>query len=361
MQSDDGPTNTNIQRVSDLASQRSNWSRRVRNDIAQLLYKNLVAGSALKPAILNMRSEVLENSKRIAPREAGQYLQAGLEALSEIEHEVTNCTHVSQAQRLVALADGLVENGQTMYYIMNVRELFADMVQHIAKGGLEDIDIHWRISTFPLREASRIWDALCRSGAATQPISCESTAFTQWSTEQLEAFSDRRVRQELQVRIGSSGTLPEEPLIHDFLIWLMRMGTVIMRLEKLRRETPLHERVWTELAHDIKSKVPDRWKSHLEGVDHSDSPYAVVEHLLHKLKIHANRAASAMKEHLAKVINGDFYKAATYARQTLQMEKLAQFTNLKAWMTEEIPLQNVKLRMIDTRGIRRKSNQHQQR
>jgi hypothetical protein len=97
--------------------------------------------------------------------------------------------------------------------------------------------------------------------------------------------------------------------------------------------------------------TPERWQSINQDVDTLTTPYVLIERILSKSKHLAPTAALLMKEHLNTIINGEFWKAAQYAIDTLRIERLSHFTNLQQWVTEEIPLSDIKLRLQSTANI----------
>ena len=52
-----------------------------------------------------------------------------------------------------------------------------------------------------------------------------------------------------------------------------------------------------------------------------------------------------MKDHLNSIVNGEFWRAAKYAIDSLRIERLSHFNDLRQWVTEEIPLSDIKLRL----------------
>ena len=89
----------------------------------------------------------------------------------------------------------------------------------------------------------------------------------------------------------------------------------------------------------------------MKALEATANPFRIVEHLLAQAKDMMSRTLTYMQRHLEKIINGEFYVVAEYARNMLRMERLGQLTNLVAWLSEEIELADIKLKIRLTRGI----------
>ena len=83
----------------------------------------------------------------------------------------------------------------------------------------------------------------------------------QWSEKQVEEFSDKRARREIEQLTHIVQELKKEPREHEFLRWLLGMGGVVVSLQETRTSMPLHERVWRELSAEIRLKTPERWSA----------------------------------------------------------------------------------------------------
>ena len=58
-----------------------------------------------------------------------------------------------------------------------------------------------------------------------------------------------------------------------------------------------------------------------------------------------------MKEHLNSIVNGEFWSAAKYTTDCLRIERLSHFSSLNLWVSEEIALADIKLRLQSLPGI----------
>ena len=108
---------------------------------------------------------------------------------------------------------------------------------------------------------------------------------------------------------------------------------------------PLHERVWRELSAEIRLKTPERWSAINQHLHTATTPSVLIERLISKTKHLAGTAAVLMKDHLNSIVNGEFWRAAKYAIDSLRIERLSHFNDLRQWITEEIPLSDIKLRL----------------
>ena len=77
----------------------------------------------------------------------------------------------------------------------------------------------------------------------------------------------------------------------------------------------------------------------------------MVERLVSKTKHLAPTASIMMKEHLNSIVNGEFWSAAKYTTDCLRIERLSHFSSLHQWVSEEIALADIKLRLQSLPGI----------
>ena len=107
-----------------------------------------------------------------------------------------------------------------------------------------------------------------------------------------------------------------------------------------------------ELGPELQLKTPARWKAINQGLDYStNTPYIMVERLVSKTKHLAPTASIMMKEHLNSIVNGEFWSAAKYTTDCLRIERLSHFSSLNLWVSEEIALADIKLRLRSLPGI----------
>ena len=81
----------------------------------------------------------------------------------------------------------------------------------------------------------------------------------------------------------------------------------------------------------------------------------MVERLVSKTKHLAPTASIMMKEHLNSIVNGEVWSAAKYTTDCLRIERLSHFSSLSLWVSEEIALADIKLRLQSLPGISQES------
>ena len=100
-----------------------------------------------------------------------------------------------------------------------------------------------------------------------------------------------------------------------------------------------------ELSAEIRLKTPARWRAINQHMHTATTPYVLIERLISKTKHLAGTAAVLMKDYLNSIVNGEFWRAAKYAIDSVRIERLSHFNDLRQWVTEEIPLSDIKLRL----------------
>jgi hypothetical protein len=329
------------------------WGGAVRKEIATLLRPHLMEGQSFQQALLHVRGEFLSMVTGLQERHVAHYTAWGESTMNDLSGVINTCAPIGNAYNLMIRAEGIPSNANTVVFKVGIRELYTDMVMHATQYGVGALDDPtWKLSsTVSLKTAEQIWNSFISDGLVAQPTTTAPLKPMVWSEAQLAEYQHKRVKSELEQMTCQMAKLSGEPQEHEFLRWLLSMGKLIMKLEVSRRSIPLHERVWRELAAEIRVSTPERWQSINDDVDTLTSPYVLIERLLSKIKYLAPTAALLMKEHLSTIINGEFWKAAQYAIDTLRIERLSHYTNLQQWVTEVIPLTDIKLRLQSTANI----------
>ena len=326
------------------------WTTIVREEIAQILTKELTSRSPLHQAFINMRKSYMDSASKYSPEEMSEYISYGSAMMMQVESEVSQCRQVIELQKLVALIKLIPNDAKNMFYIVNVEKLYAEMVAHIARGGLGSITDEWTMDgrlICSLTEATRVWNSfeLCPQEAQV----AQEVVTVPWSRKDLDGVQDKRVQREVDARLEHI-TKKDESL-ESFMVWLLEVGQMAIELNSDRIKSPIYERAWQELALRIPIQIPKQWKIRMRALEATASPFRIVEHLLAQAKDMMSRTLTYMQRHLERIINGEFYVVAEYARNMLRMERLGQLTNLVAWLSEEIELADIKLKIRLTRGI----------
>ena len=82
--------------------------------------------------------------------------------MMQVESEISQCRQVVELQKLVALIKLIPNDAKNMFYILNVEKLYAEMVAHIARGGMGSITDEWTMDgrlLCSLTEATRVWNS----------------------------------------------------------------------------------------------------------------------------------------------------------------------------------------------------------
>ena len=149
-----------------------------------------------------------------------------------------------------------------MVFVIAMQELLIDMVAHAARHGTDELSDKWKQTTaYSLGSARVVWQSFLDDGLVQQSKPASNAHIVQWSEKQVEEFSDKRVRREIEQLTHTVQELKKEPREHEFLRWLLGMGGVVVSLQDTRTSMPLHERVWRELSAEIRLKTPERWSA----------------------------------------------------------------------------------------------------
>ena len=118
---------------------------------------------------------------------------------------------------------------------------------HMQRHGTDELSEKWKQTTaYSLRSARVIWQSFVDDGLVQQSKPASNAHIVQWSEKQVEEFSDKRVRREIEQLTHTVQELKKEPREHEFLRWLLGMGGVVVSLQETRTSMPLHERVCFE-------------------------------------------------------------------------------------------------------------------
>ena len=80
-----------------------------------------------------------------------------------------------------------------MIFVTAMQELI-DMVAHAARHGTDELSEKWK----QLRSARVIWQSFVDDGLVQQSKPASNAHIVQWSEKQVEEFSDKRVRREIE-------------------------------------------------------------------------------------------------------------------------------------------------------------------
>ena len=97
--------------------------------------------------------------------------------------------------------------------------------------GSNGIDEHWkRNSAYSLDTVTSIWQSFVDEGIVQQANVSSVVHEVSWTDKQLEEFSDKRVRKEIEQLTQDVPVLSKEPGEHEFLLWLLGLGKVCHQL-----------------------------------------------------------------------------------------------------------------------------------
>ena len=101
-----------------------------------------------------------------------------------------------------------------MVFVIAMQELLIDMVAHAARHGTDELSDKWKQTTaYSLGSARVVWQSFLDDGLVQQAKPASNAHIVQWSEKQVEEFSDKRVRREIEqlthrsrAEEGASGT-----------------------------------------------------------------------------------------------------------------------------------------------------------
>ena len=324
---------------------RTDWELLIRDKFAQALRAGLEDNMTLQQAAAFAKEEFISSLQYMDLHQLGEVTAFGISIMNQVKSQILACKYITEAQRFATLVKTLPVTGNTMVFVIAMQELLIDMVAHAARHGTDELSDKWKQTTaYSLCSARVVWQSFLDDGLVQQAKPASNAHIVQWSEKQVEEFSDKRVRREIEQLTHTVQELKKEPREHEFLRWLLGMGGVVVSLQETRTSMPLHERVWRELSAEIRLKTPERWSAINQHM-HTATPYVLIERLISKTKHLAGTAAVLMKDYLNSIVNGEFWRAAKYAIDSLRIERLSHFSDLRQWVTEEIPLSDIKLRL----------------
>ena len=136
-------------------------------------------------------------------------------------------------------------DAKNMFYILNVEKLYAEMVAHIARGGMGSITDEWTMDgrlLCSLTEATRVWNSfeLCPQEAQV----AQEVVTVPWSRK----VQDKRVQREVDARLEHI-TKKDESL-ESFMVWLLEVGQMAVELNSDRIKSPIYADTDTETVED---------------------------------------------------------------------------------------------------------------
>ena len=112
--------------------------------------------------------------------------------------------------------------GNTMVFVIAKQELLIDMVAHAARHGTDELADKWKQTTaYSLGSARVVWQSFLDDGLVQQAKPASNAHIVQWSEKQVEEFSDKRVRREIEQLTHTVQEQKKEPREHEFLRWLL--------------------------------------------------------------------------------------------------------------------------------------------
>ena len=241
---------------------QAHWERVIREQLAASMRAKLKSKQTMEMAIANTKADFLLSFTQLKDHQVAPVSNWGIAILKQMTANIMSCKYIAEAQKIAALSAVLPQNANAILYRSAVEELFLDMVAQIVLVGSNGIDEHWkRNSPYSLDTVTSIWQSFVAEGIVQQTNVSSVVPEVSWTDKQLEEFSDKRVRKEIEQLTQDVPVLGKEPGEHEFLLWLLGLGKVVISLELTRKSKPLHERVWRELGPELTLKTPARWKA----------------------------------------------------------------------------------------------------
>ena len=253
---------------------RTDWELLIRDKFAQSLRAGLEDNMTLQQAAAFAKEEFISSLQYMDLHQLGEVTAFGISIMNQVKSQILACKYITEAQRFAILVKTLPVTGNTMVFVIAMQELLIDMVAHAARHGTDELSDKWKQTTaYSLGSARVVWQSFLDDGLVQQSKPASNAHIVQWSEKQVEEFSDKRVRREIEQLTHTVQELKKEPREHEFLRWLLGMGGVVVSLQETRTSMPLHERVWRELSAEIRLKTPERWSAINEHMHTATTPY----------------------------------------------------------------------------------------
>ena len=152
----------------------------------------------MEMAIANTKADFLLSFTQLKDHQVGPVSNC-IAILKQMTADIMSCKYIAEAQRIAALSTMLPQNANAILYRSAVEELFLDMVAQIVFIGSNGIDEHWkRNSAYSLDTVTNIWQTFVDEGIVQQTNVSSVVPEVSWTDKQLEEFSDKRVRKEIE-------------------------------------------------------------------------------------------------------------------------------------------------------------------
>ena len=344
--------------VTDEDQDEMDW---IRTRIREKLPAALRNGRSLQDAVLDIKgglSGALEFFESI--EEFKQYCKCMEDTLQRIQFEYsTNKTIVGVAdmKKRVERAIG----SQLMFWETlreDVSHLEGALCLEIIAGNTDSISDTWATqSGKTLRTLERHLDLLAR---ASLPVSIERPLFPPEiahthppmlpAPQALPATAVDRdlVRDHMTTLLATLPTLNRESSTSDVLVWLLEAATLSHTVQMNARHDAVDQEVYNSIARKFRALIQPKYP--LQKLLATAQPFEVMQAVLNLIGVgDIHIALSELTERLKTEINGEFWKAASTARNLIRIEMLSQSRDVTICgkVDAEISLIRHRLRMTD--------------
>ena len=292
------------------------WANWVREHLLAIMLTALAEGQTVTSALQTVQVQAWRLTSEVNPDDMAMFVQTTSSLLQSITEHVQQGTLLVEVQHFLDIANEahrVSKSFTTMSAVSQLRLLQRALVQQLIEKGPDEITEDWTVegclSVRELRDLCQGLETEYRTKASAVQAAAQPAPLPlqpAWTQEQLEKVRDQRVTEKSKQIFKALPELTSDPQIHSFLIWILRAGELMLKLDASRFKEIRDQRLWQDMTDQLALVIPRQYSSFLQGSQNS-TPVEVLHTLMRKITSSmVEEAMVHMKQHLSTMTQGSF-------------------------------------------------------